>query len=253
MRKFIAVILTLCLLCGAAQAGFQEMFGGILAFLPDSDESDSIVYEGTVYRAGFCQNAALRSAEFLGEALFEDENCNSWHFLKNDRFSIIFRWEGTLNALPVGTFFCAEDDWESALAYYNDILNWSYHISFGRGIYFGEDYNPEYRAVPAIHAEKFIQITDFSDEKAYDPFGLIPRSDLIRIPLSNPDEIPAIHFCRISSDGAMEISSRTFHYIDNRLLLLYRYDYGQGEDVELICTETPPELNDYFVKLLENC
>ena len=252
MRKFIAVILALCMLCGAAQAGFKEMPGGILTILPDSGENDSIVYEGTAYRAGFCGNATLCSAEFLGEALFEDENCDSWHFLKNDHFSILFRWEGTLNGRPAGTFFCSEDDWESALAYYNDIANWKYYISFGHGIYFGPDYQPEYRAVPAVHAEKFIRITDFSDEKAYDPFSLVPRSDLLHIPLPNPDEIPAVHFCRISKDGSMEISSRTFHYTDGRLLLLYRYDYGQGEDVELICTETPADLNDYFVKLLEN-
>ena len=252
MRKFIAVVLVLSMLCGAAQAGFREMPGGILSFFFGKNEN-SIIYDGATYRAGFCGNASLRSDEFLGEALFEDENCDSWHFLKSDHFSILFRREGTLNGRPAGTFFCSEDDWESALAYYNDIANWKYYISIGQGIYFGTDYQPEYRAVPAVHAEKFIEITDFSEMNAYDPFSFETRDGLMRIQLTNPAEIPAIHFCRISRDGSMEISSRTFHYIDGRLLLAYRYDYGQGEDVELIYIETPSDLNDYFVKLLENC
>ena len=123
MQKFIAVVLALCVLCCAAQAEFKLQPNGILTFFFEENE-DIITYGGITYRSNFCGNAALRSEEFLGETLFEDENYNSWHFLDNDRFSILFRREGMLNGLPAGTFLCAEDDWEAASAYYEDSANW---------------------------------------------------------------------------------------------------------------------------------
>ena len=251
MQKFIAVVLALCVLCCAAQAEFKLQPNGILTFFFEENE-DIITYGGTSYHSNFCGNAALRSDEFLGEALLEDENCNSWHFLENNRFSIMFRREGTLNGLPSGTFFCAEDDLEAARAYYGDSANWDYYISIGYGHPTGADFQPEYRPVPDADIQKFQEVESFSNKNAYNPFSSQNREDLSRMALPDPDQTPAVHFCRISSDGSMEISSRTFHYIDGRLLLLYRYDYGNEEYPELIYTETPAELNDYFVKLLEN-
>lgn len=261
--KFIAAML-LCFLLGlnaafAAGGGisspfselmdfvFRESGSGILTLGPEMPST--FTHEGVTYRSGFCEDAFLHSQDMLGEAFFEDENYNTYHFLENSNFSIVFRLDGMLNSRPFGELYCAEADWEAARAHYADPASWDYCCCFKKGI--GIDPDPDYRSLPDVDINKFLELEAFSHEYAYNPFSFESRNDFVRMPLSDALQHPIVYFSRISKDGFLEAESRTFHFVDGRLLLLYQYDLGYGEYEDLLAVEIPTGLNEYFAPILE--
>ena len=255
----LAAILCLSSVCTLAEGGISSLFSDLMDFVfresgsgiltLEPDMPSTFTHEGVTYRSGFCEGASLRSEDMLGEAFFEDENYNTYHFLDNSSFSIIFRLEGMLNFRPFGALYCAEEDWEAARAHYADPANWDYYCCYKDGI--GIDSEPDYRSIPNVDIDKFLELEAFSHEYAYDPLGSESRNDFVRMPLSDALQHPIVYFSRISRDGFLETESRTFHFVDGRLLLLYQYDLGHGEYEDLLAVEIPTGLNEYFSPILE--
>lgn len=260
----LAAVMLLCVSLGlnaafAAGGGIASLFSGLMDFVfresgngiltLGPEMPSTFAYEGITYRSGFCEGASLRSKDMLGEAFFEDEHCSTYHFLDNNSFSIVFRLDGMLDSRPFGTLYCAEADWEAARTRYAHPANWDYYCCFKDGI--GIDPEPDYCSLPDVDAEKFLELQAFSHEYTYDPFRLESRNDLVRMPLSDAVQYPIVHFSRISRDGFLETESRTFHFVDGRLLLLYQYDLGHGEHEDLLAVEIPAGLNEYFAPILE--
>lgn len=260
----LATVMLLCVSLGlnvsfAAEGGISSLFSGLMDFVFRESGSgiltlgpempSKFTYEGITYHSGFCEGASLRSEDILGKAFFEDENYNTYHFLDNSCFPIVFRLDGMLNSRPFGTLYCAEADWEAARAYYADPANWDYYCCFKEGI--GIDPDPDYCSFPDVDVEKFLELQAFSHENAYDPFSFESRNDFVRMPLFDAVQYPIVYFSRISRDGFLEVESRTFHFVNGRLLLLYQYDLGHGEYEELLAVEIPAGLNEYFAPFLE--
>ena len=61
-----------------------------------------------------------------------------------------------------------------------------------------------------------------------------------------------IHFYKESKDGAFSTSKGyTFIMVDDRLCLLYQYDFGDENNPIILVREIPEDLSEYFCTLLK--
>ena len=90
----------------------------------------------------------------------------------------------------------------------------------------------------------------FSEKNCYEPFGSNKGKQTLRLPIPDRDESPELVFYRESNDSFFSSFTHKFHVIDDKLLLVFFYDYGHGEYKELVAVEVPNELGKYFIELL---
>lgn len=268
MRRIIAAVLALLTLCGAAFAevsfDLHELFG--------AGDDQKVIYEGTNYLSGFYEETCGFAPEMLAEhaefpsgaaeqhiwfidfmekieRLAVEIDGKQYYRMDNGRFPMLFRLDSVSFGTLEGRLYCAEDRLEEARAYYADGANYDYYCRIGA---WSEEETPEYRYIPDMDAAKFEQLMAFAGENAYDPLGSDKGDTLARIPKPEEDA-PELVFYRESSDRCIvSHCGYSFHIIDGRLLLVYYYDFGHGEYEDIVFVEAPADLNDYFVKLLEN-
>ena len=273
MKRIIAAILALLVLCGCAFAELSLDLQGLLHALFSAGDVQKVVYEDTNYLSGFyddnCGFAPEMLAEydvfpsgasnqhswFVGfmekiESLAVEIDGKQYYRVDNGRFPMLFSLDSVSFGMLQGTLYCAEDRLEEARAYYADGANFDYYCRIGP---WTEDKNPEFRPIPDMDAAKFDQLMAFAEENEYDPFGSDKDDALPRIPKPAQDEAPELVFFRVSRDKCtVSYCGYTFHIIDGRLLFVYYYDFGHGEYEEIVYAEVPADLGDYFVKLLKN-
>ena len=273
MKRIIAAMLALLVLCGCASAELSLDSQGLLHALFGTGDVQAVVYEGTSYLSGFygenCgfapemlveydaypSGASDQHSWFVGfmekiEGLAVEIDGRQYYRVDNGRFPMLFSLDSVSFGVLQGTLCCAEDHLEEARAYYADGANYDYYCRIGT---WTEEQNPESRPIPDMDAAKFEQLMAFAEENAYDPFGKDMGDTLPRIPMPAQDEAPELVFYRESRDNCtVSHCGYTFHIIDGRLLLVYYYDFGHGEYEEIVYAEVPADLGGYFVNLLKN-
>ena len=102
-----------------------------------------------------------------------------------------------------------------------------------------------------IDQKKFVDLMVFADENSYNPFNSKNNVITQRLPIPDKDESPQLVFYRKSKDGFFTSSeANKFHVINDKLWLVFFYDYNHENNEELVAVTVPNELGQYFIELL---
>lgn len=150
-----------------------------------------------------------------------------------------------------GTIYCAEKDYESALAYYSDPVNYSYQCILGVDSDTQSKETVELRDVDTAMFEALLEFAEASD---YDPFDIRHNAAIERVELPMPDHQvdTRMVFYKESTDHLFRSGRGSEYYVLNdRLYLVYQYDFGHGEYEKLIAVEVPDDISAYFVAYMK--
>ena len=84
--------------------------------------------------------------------------------ISHDRFDL---YHADIGSNIAGTIYCAEKDYENALAFYADPNNFSYYCTLGVDSY---TQSTKTVAIADIDTDKFNALLEFTDHTDYDPF-----------------------------------------------------------------------------------
>ncbi len=224
MKKCFLVILILSLI-----------LTGCVGLAPDAPETLSL--NGMNYQTGFYGTLIPERYQFDGETL--DIQNMTLNQIAHDDFQL---YHADIGPYTKGTIYCAETDYENALAFYSSPQNYSYYCIFKS--------RPQVFDPSDIDTDKFDALLAFAESSCYDPFDKSHNAKIEKTELPMPDrtEIP-LHFYKKSIDGLF-ISSKSAEYyiLNNQLYLVYQYDYGHGEYEKLIAVKVPDDLSTYFIE-----
>ena len=138
-----------------------------------------------------------------------------------------------------------------AVSYYNNEENFDFYCLLGN---IHDESEQQIIEIEDIDSLIFNQLLEFSKNNDYNPFTSFNDEDgLKKIPISNPDDWMAdeIHFYKESKDGAfMTSKGYTFVLHENKLCLLYQYDFIDDESPVMLVKDIPSEISNYFCSLL---
>lgn len=218
----------------------------LTACSPFDLEAAKVTINGITYRRGF-YDSLLYPDNITFQEGSNTVNGKVYHHVDFERFDCVHREGGGSTA---GRLYCAEDQWKEAQAYYADSNNFLYYCSIGvknetKGT------APVVFEISDIDPEKYDSLMTFADKNRYKAFGAANRKTH-RMPIPNSEESPVLSFYKESKDGLLSsIKGCTFYVVDDKLVLLYRYDYGHGKYKEMLVVDPPKKLNQYFVELVK--
>ena len=202
-----------------------------------------VTIEGTTYRNGFYDDLYPINFTYSTDQIKVDSNyfCR----VNYEKFNFV---KLSNDGSVIDILFCAEDQWEQAYNYYSDKDNLVYYCRIGmENIY----RNSVIEIIHDIDHEMFDKLMVFANKNEYEPFNSNKNVITHRLPFPNNDEFPELIFYRESNDGHFTSSkANKFYIINNKLLLVYFYDYGNGKYEELVVIDVPDELGQYFIELL---
>lgn len=203
---------------------------------------DTVKIDGVTYRTGFYDSDLWPDKiEHKGDPYKIGRD--TYRRVDCERFDLVHNASGSIDNK---TLFCAESQWEEARAYYADSSKFLYYCRIG-GYYVDRD--PIVVAITDIDPDKFSELMVFAEKNGYEPLGSNKGKQTLRLPIPDRDESPELVFFRESNDGFFSSFTHMFHVIDDKLLLVFYYDYGYGEYEELVAVEVPDELGRYFIEL----
>ena len=155
------------------------------------------------------------------------------------------------NAEP-NVYFSSEQ-FDEAFSFYNDASNFNFFCLLGN---IHDENNQKILEIQEIDSLMFNRLFEYSAKNDYNPSTSFNSEDgLKKVPISNPDDwlSDEIHFYKESKDGAFSTSrGYTFILYENKLCLLYQYDFSDKKSPVMLIRYVPTEISDYFCSLLEN-
>lgn len=142
---------------------------------------------------------------------------------------------------------------DEAFSYYNNEDNFNFYCILGN---FYDKNNQRKFELQDVDASMFRQLLDFSHANEYDPFSFANNeSGLITVLLEDSKNRieNEIHIYKESKDGKFSTGKKTYVLHEDKLCLLYYYDFGNKEAPVMLIREVPEEISDYFCSLLEKC
>jgi hypothetical protein len=241
--KNIGILFGIIMLFGCVKS-IPEKASNIIKGISEhlSGIPSTVTIEGTTYRNGFyeglypvyCTYSTDRTK--VGSNYFRRVNYEKIDCVK-------FSNDGTV----MDIIYCADGQWEQAHAYYADRDNFVYYCKIGRENIYRDSV---IEIIKDIEHEMFDKLMVFADENGYNPFNPSKKIITHRLPFPNNDESPELTFYRESNDGYFTSSKENkFYVVNNKLLLVYFYDYGHGEYEELVAVDVPDKLGQYFIEL----
>ena len=228
VRKFVALILILALtLSGCAVLAHHA---------PQKLKSGDAVYVTGFYGSLF-PHGYKRTGETVTAGRTELSR------LKHDQFQL---YHAKVGSYYEGTIYCAESDYEDALAFYSDPQNYKYYCSLentGKFLYLTD-----------VDPAQFDKLLAFAEQSDYDPFDRRHNAKIEKIDLPMPDNKKDVRlvFYKESIDHMFISSQGSEYYIlGDQLYLVYQYDFGHGEYEKLIAVKVPEDLSNYFVEFLQ--
>ena len=169
--------------------------------------------------------------------------------ISHDHFDL---YHADIGSNIAGTIYCAEKDYENALAFYADPNNFSYYCTLGVDSYTQSTKTVE---IADIDTDKFNALLEFADQSDYDPFDKNHNAKIEKVELPMPDNTndTRLVFYKQSNDGLFVSYARTdFYILNNHLYAVYRYDFGHGEYEKLIAVKAPDDISTYFVEYMKS-
>ena len=169
--------------------------------------------------------------------------------ISHDHFDL---YHADIGSNIAGTIYCAEKDYENALAFYADPNNFSYYCTLGVDSYTQSTKTVE---IADIDTDKFNALLEFADQSDYDPFDKNHNAKIEKVELPMPDNTKdtRLVFYKQSNDGLFVSYARTdFYILNNHLYAVYRYDFGHGEYEKLIAVKAPDDISTYFVEYMKS-
>lgn len=206
--------------------------------VPNKITIDDITYRNGFYGDLWPQNLTYGSGSYkVGSKEFHRVKCKKFDWVHS-----------AIGDTTNGVLYCDESQWEKAHAYYADSENFVYYCKISAQ--YGKD--PVITTISDIDPKKFDELMKFADKNGYNPFGLNKKVKTRSLPIPDKDKSPELTFYKESKDGFFtSYQGSTFHIVDDKLLLLYYYDYGHGKYEKMVAVNVPYELGQYFIKLLE--
>ena len=233
MKKFFSIVLILAL-----------TLTGCVGMSPDGPEK--LTLGENSYKTGFYGTMFPNEYELSDEKLEVDSIV--LNRINHESFEL---YHADIGPYTEGTIYCAEKDYEKALAFYNDPKNYSYYCILGVD---SDTQNTRTIELTDVDTTKFNALIDFSDKSNYDPFDKKHNAkiDKVELPMPDNNKDTRIVFYKESSDYLFKSSSGTDYYIiDGHLYAVYQYDFGHGEYEKLIAVKVPNEISNYFVKYMQ--
>jgi hypothetical protein len=201
----------------------------------------TVTIENVAYRSGFYGD--LYPKNFIYTDDYYKVGINKFRRVNCDRFDLIeFANDGSVYDI----LYCAESQWKQAYTYYENRDNFVYYCMIGEPNIYIE---PVIITIPNMDHEKFDALMVFANQNIYNPFGSNKNKKIRRLPLPDREESPRLVFYRESNDGFFNsYRGNMFHVINDKLLLVFYYDYGHGEYMELVAVDVPDDLGQYFIK-----
>lgn len=234
MKKSIAFILAIIL-----------TLTGCAGLAPDGPET--LEADGKVFKTGFYGTL------FPNNYVLADESLNidsiTLNRIVHDNFEL---YHADIGSYTEGTIYCAEKDYENALAFYNDPKNYSYYCILGVD---SATQNTKTIEISDIDTDRFHALLDFADQSDYDPFNEKHNSKIekVELPMLDDTTDTRLVFYKESKDHIFVSSTGTDYYIiDNHLYAVYQYDHGHGEYEKLIAVKVPDEISAYFVEYMKS-
>jgi hypothetical protein len=169
--------------------------------------------------------------------------------ISHDHFDL---YHADIGSNIAGTIYCAEKDYENALAFYADPNNFSYYCTLGVDSYTQSTKTVE---IADIDTDKFNALLEFADQSDYDPFDKNHNAKIEKVELPMPDNTKDTRLVvyKQSNDGLFVSYARTdFYILNNHLYAVYRYDFGHGEYEKLIAVKAPDDISTYFVEYMKS-
>lgn len=234
MKKIISAILILALtLAGCAGSALNA---------PETLRSGE-----KALKTGFYGKLFPNEFDLSGESV--EINNITLNGIKHDSFEL---YHAGIGPYTEGTIYCAEKDYENALAFYSDSSNYSYHCILGIDSDTQSAYTVE---ISDVDTDKFNALLQFADQSDYDPFDNDHNASIEKVELPMPDDTrdTRLIFYKQSKDKLFVSSMGKDHYIiDGHLYAVYQYDHGHGEYEKLIAVKVPDEISDYFVEYMKS-
>lgn len=234
MKKFLSIVFAVILTLSGC--------GGTAP-----DEPETLEADGKIFKTGFYGTL------FPNNYVFADESLNinniTLNKIAHDNFEL---YHADIGSYTEGTVYCAEKDYENALAFYNDPNNYSYYSILGVD---SDTQSTKTLEVSDIDTDKFNALLDFADKSNYDPFDKEHNSKIEKVELPMPDDTKdtRLVFYKESKDNLFNSSKGTDYYIiSNHLYAVYQYDFGHGEYEKLIAVKVPDEISSYFVEYMKS-
>lgn len=137
-----------------------------------------------------------------------------------------------------------------AISYYKDASNFNYFCILGNIHDESKRQMIELQEIDALMLDRLIE---FADENEYAPFSFSSKeNELKKVPIADASHWTAgeIHFFKESKDDAFSTSrGYTFVMLDERLCLLYQYDFSDENVPCMTVCEMPTDISDYFFTL----
>lgn len=154
------------------------------------------------------------------------------------------------NAEP--NVYFEKEKFDEAKLYYSNSNNFKFFCLIGN-IY--DENDQQIINLENINYSMFNSLLEFSKDNDHNPFTSSNSEEgLKKVPVTDPDDWMAdeIHFYKESKDGAFTTSKAyTFILHENRLCLLYQYDFSDDEAPVMLVRDIPSETSDYFCFLLK--
>ena len=211
------------------------------------DGPETLKGDGGVFKTGFYGTLFPNNYALTDESL--NINNITLNKIAHENFEL---YHADIGSYTEGTIYCAEKDYENALAFYNDPKNYTYHCILGVDSYTQSTKTIE---ISDVDTDKFNALLDFADQSNYDPFDKKHNSKIEKVELPMPDDTKDTRmiFYKESIDNVFISSKGTDYYIiDNHLYAVYQYDFGHGEYEKLIAVKVPDDISAYFVEYMKS-
>lgn len=227
MKRILSIILIVLIL----------MLGGCTGAL----DYHSVILDDVTYRTGFYGDLYVMDLQHSEEPVIKDENnyYKNFYRVEDTEYDLLITYPGGIN----GELYCLESNWEAAKEYYENPDNFTYYCGTDSGRFELEN----------IDIEKYEELTKFTKENIYVPFNSLHNNSVKTLTMPIPDSMEYV-FYKQSKDNIFT-SSKGYEFLvaDGKLILLFRYNYHQGEaEPECTYVEVPENLSNYFVSLISN-
>ena len=154
------------------------------------------------------------------------------------------------NAEP-NVYFSSEQ-FDEAFSFYNDASNFNFFCLLGN---IHDEKDQKILEIQEIDSLMFNSLLEYSAKNDYNTFASFNNEDGIKkVPIPHPNNWTddEIHFYKESKDGAFSTSKGyTFIMVDDRICLLYQYDFGDENNPIMLVREIPEDMSEYFCTLLK--
>lgn len=233
MKKCILIFISLVFILSFTYCGFSP------------EPPKSVTIEGQEYKRAFVGDLYPINEDYTFASDSLKISGVSYHKYLEAPYEIYIAYDG--NGEP--NIYFESEKFSEAVAYYKDAENFNFYCLLGN---VHDEDDQQVFLLEEIDCRMFDSLIEFSKENDYNPFASFSDEKSLReVPIENPDNWidDEIHFYKESKDGSLGTMKYTFVVHENKLCLLYQYDFSNEDAPVMSIQDVPEELSDYFLSL----